>query len=124
MQVRRSFGKGNYFVAANRYDDPPLSFRTSLGNRRALTTRAVGTYVRPRLLSGWSEATALHRAAKVGSMVATFAFAALNFVDLASDVAVAVELFQDAHPRWGSISIVITLLSLLLSVLMLLVERR
>ena len=118
------FGKGDYFEAAGTYSDPPLRFDTTLEDSKALTTRAVGTYVRPRLLHGWGSAKALDRATKLASTVAQFAFACLNAADMALDIAVGVELYQDGHPGWAVTCFIITLISLLLSVGMLLVERR
>ena len=118
------FGKGDYFEAAGTYDDPPLRFDTTLDDDQALNTRAVGTYVRPRLLHGWRGAKALARVTQLASTVAQFAFASLNAADMALDIAVGVELYQGGHPRWAVTCFVITLVSLLLSVGMLLVERR
>ena len=118
------FGKGDYFEAAGTYHDPPLRFDTTLDDRVALNTRAVGTYVRPRLLHGWGGAKALDRVTKLAGTIAQFAFASLNAADMALDIAVGVELYQGGHPRWAVTCFVITLVSLLLSVGMLLVERR
>lgn len=89
-----------------------------------MTTRLRGTYYRPSLLRGWRKAKALERVAKLGTAVATFVFAALNAVDMASDIAVAVELVQGGNPGWGITSAIIIALSVIVSVAMLLFERR
>ena len=124
-QVRRVFGTGDYFEAVGGYGTPPLSLAGSPGgSSTTLTTRIAGTYHRPSLLSGWGSANALNRVAKLGAAVGVFVGALLTVVDVASDIAVAVELVEGGHPRWGIASAVITLLSTLLSVGMLLFERR
>lgn len=100
----------------------PLDWQATLGG--ALSTRVQGTYVRPTLLHGWASAEPLDRVAKLASATATFLFAALNAVDVASDVAVAVELFETGHPGWGVTSAVVTAFALVLAVAMLLFEKR
>ena len=124
-QVRRVFGRGDYFEAVGDYASPPLSLvGSSDGSATALTTRVAGIYHRPALLSGWGSANALTRVAKLAAAVGVFVGALLTAVDMASDIAVAVELVEGGHLRWGIASGVITLLSTLLSVGMLLFERR
>ena len=124
-QVRRTFGKDDYFEAVGSYSQSPLTLCQHADNPNgALTTRVVGTYHRPTLLHGWHDAQALDRAGKLGAAAGTFVVAALNAVDLASDIAVAVELVESGHPRWGIASAAICLFSILLSVAVLLFERR
>ena len=123
-QIRRIFGRGDYFEAIGSYATPPLSLVAGAGSSTALTTRVAGIYHRPTLLSGWGSANALSRVVKVAAAVGVFVGAMLTAVDMASDIAVAVELVEGGHPGWGIASAVITLLSTLLSVSMLLFERR
>ena len=124
-QLRRIFGRGDYFEAIGSYATPPLSLVAGAdGSSTALTTRVAGIYHRPSLLSGWGSANALSRVIKVAAAVGVFVGAMLTAVDMASDIAVAVELVEGGHPGWGIASAVITLLSTLLSVGMLLFERR
>ena len=124
-QVRRIFGRGDYFEAIGGYATPPLSLvGGAAGSSTALTAHVAGIYHRPTLLSGWASADALSRVIKLAAAVGVFAGAMLTAVDMASDIAVAVELAEGGHPGWGIASAVITLLSTLLSVGMLLFERR
>ena len=124
-QVRRIFGRGDYFEAIGGYAAPPLSLvGGAAGSSTALTTRVTGIYHRPTLFSGWGSADALSRIIKLAAAIGVFVGAMLTAVDMASDIAVAVELVEGGHPGWGIASAVITLLSTLLSVGMLLFERR
>ena len=118
------FGKDDYFEAVGNYSQPPLALSLGGTDNNSLTTRVIGTYHRPTLLHGWQHAKALDRVGKLAAAVGTFVFAALNAVDLASDVAVAVELVESGHPWWGITSAVIALLFIVLSVATLLFERR
>ena len=119
------FGKDDYFEAVGSYSQPSLTLCQQADNpNEALTTRVVGTHHRHTLLHGWHDAKALDRVGKLAAAVGTFVFAALNAVDLASDVAVAVELVESGHLWWGITTAVITLLFIVLSVATLLFERR
>lgn len=112
--VRRRFGPQEYFEAVGSLEAPPIRFSRE---GWPLSTRVVGTYVRPSLLGGWRSADALQRAAKVVGTLGTFVVALLSLVDIASDLVVAAELLAGGHAGWGGACIAITVLGVL-------VERR
>ena len=121
------FARDDYFEAVGSCSQPPLALyqpAAADNPNGTYATRVVGTYHRPTLLHSWHDANALHRAGKLGAAVGIFLFAALNAVDLASDVAVAVELAESGHLWWGIASAAICLFFILFSVAVLLCERR
>lgn len=135
LQVRRCLGADDYFEAVGEYENPPLALvEQGLDERlrrpaaSAATPhtvmRVTGHYVRPSLMRGWGKAKAIWRIIKLVVAVATIAFAAFAAFDLSFDVAVSVELFTTGHIGWGAVSAYISLQALVLSVTLLLLERR
>lgn len=132
--VRRNFGRDDYFEVVSRpqpqprkANDGPLIQPVALlplSVDPATPRTLQGTYHRPRMLDFSSKRGWVDRGVIIVTFVTALVGALLTFVDFASDIAVVVELWADGDRLWSVASAVIVVITIVISVSMLLRERR